>query len=258
MKKYFFILWVLLANVWSFADGIDSVKGENSSALQDMGSGVVGNYVLIGEITGENLSKNEQASVKVFLGENLLEEFFIFENAKIPVLKTVDLSPEIISNNQIKVEIDAPKTTKINAENIKIISIEDANLSGDELKALGLGGKNKNSSYAFINGQNIFDANSLNNSNSSKNSKYGSDIMLGKGIGSRYIYVNSIYGDDTFIGSIEAPKQTLGSAVVESASEDIIILEANSEPYLMPQIMNASGKTITIKATGNVVIRPIN
>lgn len=66
------------------------------------------------------------------------------------------------------------------------------------------------------------------------------------------VFVNAEKGNDSNSGSFAYPKETISSAVNSGASE--IVLQENGSRF-KSENLNASGKNIILRASGNVIIK---
>jgi len=254
MKKCLILFYIyLVANASEF-----SFEKSDLVSLGLLSCGIDSNnqYVLTGGI--ESISALSNASVKVYLGDVLIEKLDSksFSNSRHDILKLVEISQEEILTSELFIDVEISKNTEIVIRDLKVTALKDSILNQNELSNLGLRkiSTNASQSFAFVNGVNIFDVNVSN----IKDILITNPSVIGvlqNQISNQAIFVNADYGDDMLNGSFEFPKRTLGNAIDNAISDDIIILEESLLPYESASMLLSSGKRIIIRAVGNVRIK---
>jgi len=265
MKKYlvlFLICSIVNASEFTFESNESVNLGLSNCAIDSTNQ-----YVLTGRIetTTTTLSNS---SVKIYLGDFLLEQKEVSSSTEQSILKLLELPQEQIQTLELSIDVKISLGAIIIAKDIKIIALEDSNLSQSELNVLGLLNKkaNSNQSFAFVNGVNIFDT----KNSSIDTDLIGNDILDSKNIPNIFrqavFYVDADYGSDFLSGvkfyfdGYDGPKKTLANTLSESylMPEGVvceIVLQESVNEYFAGFLSPRSGESLIIRSEGTNVIR---
>jgi|GEM_PF-3395674 len=227
-------------------------------------------YVLTGKI--EASTSMLDASVKIFLGDFLIDEKDLSINPNQEILKLLYLSQEQLLSSEIFVDVDIPQGSSVIVSDVKITAVKDANLSQSEMNTLGLSNRNLNSnqSFAYVNGVNILD-------NDFSSDKFNPNIdSLIPEISAFEKFLNSMtkavffvdgdYGSDSFVGKsiafdgFDGPKKTLQSALINSYAMPAgviseIVMYESSTAYSSAILEPKAGEILIIRPIGTIEIR---
>jgi len=269
MKKCLFMFFVCLianASEITFEESGNEIIGLPSSNIDSANQ-----YILSGKI--ETTSALSNSSVKIFLGDFLIEQKSLSTSGEQSILKLLQLSQNQILSSELSIDVEIPQGITIIARDIKITALKDSSLSQNELSALGISNSSYSSqSFAFVNGRDILGnsfslANSkLNSKSESENAKFSTAEKFLNSIQRATFFVDADYGNDSLIGTslffdgYDGPKKTLGSALINSyAMPDgvisEIVIQESSSTYSSEILSPKAGETLIIRSEGTVVIK---